>query len=263
MKHPVYQALGNPSDPPLIFLHGLGAGSNQTISAFPALPNTYLVAPDMPGHGNNQPDVTTGFSFNTFADLTIKLIDHLGYESVNLGGLSMGSGIALNLAIRYPERIKKLILLRPSWSHIKRPKHLELVAKVGQWIEDNDANTARKLLNQCDDFQLLKKNNPPVAESIETLFLRPQTTASTAVLYKMWQDSPYASPNELQAIKHRTLILTTEKDELHPQSAADIISAELPHCLCDSLPARYHEPRAYQEALNQQVIRFLNLRKQA
>ena len=260
MKHPVYQTLGKPSAPPLIFLHGLGAGSDQTISAFPALPNTYLVAPDMPGHGNNQPDVITGFSFNTFADLTINLIDHLGYESVNLGGLSMGSGIALNLAIRYPERIKNLILLRPSWSHIKRPKHLELVAKVGQWIED-DANTAKKRLNQCADFQLLKKDNPPVAESIEALFLRPQTTASTAVLYKMWQDAPYASANELQTIKHRTLVLTTGRDELHPQSAADIISASLSRCLCDSLPARYHEPRAYQEALNQKVIRFLNLRK--
>ena len=261
MITPFYQTRGNPSNPPLIFLHGLGACSDQTTSAFPSLPNTHLIAPDMPGHGSNESGITTEFSFNTFADLTINLVDHLGYESVNLGGLSMGSGIALNLAIRYPERIKNLILLRPSWSHIKRPKHLELVAKVGQWIED-DANTAKKRLNQCADFQLLKKNNLPVAESIEGLLGRPHTFSSSTVLYKMWQDAPYSSPNDLRTIKHRTLILTTERDELHPQSAADIISAELQHGVTGSLPARYHEPNAYHKALNQKVIEFLHLNSQ-
>lgn len=263
MNIPSYQTRGKPSAPPFLFLHGLGAGSDQTISAFRSLPNTYLIAPDMPGHGDNQPAETAEFSFKAFADLVINLIDHLGYESVNLGGLSMGSGIALNIALRYPERINNMTLLRPSWSHVKRPKHLELVAKVGQWIEHDGTDTARKNLNHCSDFKSLKKNNPPVAASIEAILDRPHTTSSSAVLYKMWQDAPYSSPDDLRTIKHQTLILTTERDELHPQSAADIISAELPHGIITSLPARYHEPKAYQEALNQKVIEFLNFNAQA
>ena len=56
---------------------------------------------------------TDTYSFDTFADHVVALMDHLGIERCHLGGLSMGSAIALNIALRYPDRFKKLILLRP------------------------------------------------------------------------------------------------------------------------------------------------------
>ena len=107
MTLPSFQTIGSPSDTPLIFLHGLGAGASQTTSAFPDLPNTYLIAPDMPGHGKSLKFSTNELTFNTFADNTVAIMDKLGIESTNIGGLSMGSGITLNLALRYPERVKK------------------------------------------------------------------------------------------------------------------------------------------------------------
>jgi pimeloyl-ACP methyl ester carboxylesterase len=253
-----YQTIGHPSDTPLVFLHGLGAGSAQTTSAFPDLPDTFLIAPDMPGHGQTQPNDTTLFSFNTFADATIELLDYLGIESCNIGGLSMGSGITLNLALRYPQRVKKIILLRPSWTHIKQPDHLKLVAYVGQWIEQSGPDSARTQLHTHPCFQQLLAENPPVANSIDGLFQRPVTPASTAVLYKMWQDAPFSSPKELESITHPILVLTTSKDELHPQSTADLIASHLPNVISrDVLPPRYHKPEAYGLALNTYVQKFL------
>ncbi len=48
-----YQTVGDPTDSPLIFLHGLGAGASQTASAFGDLPGRYVIIPDMPGHGDS------------------------------------------------------------------------------------------------------------------------------------------------------------------------------------------------------------------
>jgi len=257
MSNPSYQTIGASDAPPLIFLHGLGAGSEQTISAFQSLPDTYLIAPDMPGHGVTQPEDTSHFSFDHFADITVELIKKLGYKSVNLGGLSMGSGIIINIALRYPECVNKLILLRPSWIHHKKPEHLKLVAWVGQWIEDFGPNLAREKLQERPEFIALMNQNPPVADSIMGLFQRPNTPASTSVLYKMWQDAPFDDLAQLTQITAPTLVLTTERDELHPQSTADRISEQIPNCQTVTLPPRYHEGAAYNEALQSEAVRFL------
>ena len=252
-----HQTIGNPSDTPLVFLHGLGAGAAQTTSAFPSLPDTYLIAPDMPGHGDSQDYSPDELSFDQFADHVIALMDKLGIGSCHIGGLSMGSGITLNLALRYPDRVKKMIILRPSWLHEKEPEHLKLVAYVGQWIEKYGVEGAREKLLADPDFQQLDTENKPVANSIGGLFLRPLTPASTAVLYKMWQDSPFSDPSGLSSLPHPSLVLTTTRDELHPQSAADLIAARLPDVQTAELPPRYHDSEAYGLVLNTIVQRFL------
>lgn len=253
-----YQTVGNSSDSPLVFLHGLGAGASQTTSAFGDLPGRYVITPYMPGHGDSQNFSIDELHFDSFADKVVGLMNELGIEACNIGGLSMGSGITLNLALRYPERVKKIILLRPSWTHIKQPEHLKLIAYVGQWIEELGIEAAQQKLHTDTDFQTLLSENKPVAESIEEFFQRPLTAASTAVLYKMWQDAPFGFPEELQAITNETLMLTTGRDELHPQRTADIIVSQLPNVIANEvLPPRYHEPEAYGLALNSLVGKFL------
>jgi len=252
-----YQTTGSSNNTPLIFLHGLGAGSLQTTSAFPELKGHYVIAPDMPGHGDSLDFNTNDLNFNRFADLVIELMDQLGLDSVNMGGLSMGSGITLNIALRYPERIKKIIILRPSWLNEKQPEHLKLVAYVGQWIEQIGVEAAREKLHADVDFQQLLESNKPVAQSIEGLFGRPSTSASTAVLYKMWQDAPFSSPDNLSSISNPSLVLTTSRDELHPKSTANVIAAHLPDVQAADLSPRYHQPEEYGLELNTIVEKFL------
>ncbi|MFK7909822.1 MAG: alpha/beta fold hydrolase [Akkermansiaceae bacterium] len=252
-----YETIGEPSDTPLIFLHGLGGGAYRTASTFPSLPNTYLIAPDMPGHGDSQDFTADDFNFDAFADLVIELMDELGIESCNIGGLSMGSGITLNLALRYPERIQKMIILRPSWLHEKQPDHLKLVAYIGMWIEEAGIDGARTKLLGHHTFKHLDHGNKPVADSIGEFFERPVTPASTAVLYKMWQDAPFTELSQLSTIPNSTLVLTSPLDDLHPQSTADTIASCLPNAETAQLPPRYHEPQEYRLALNAIVSKFL------
>lgn len=252
-----YQLDGPAEASPLVFIHGLGADSKQTTAAFQGLDSVRLVAPDMPGHGASQNQSTEKLGFDEFADLTVDLIRQLGYASVHLGGLSMGSGIAINIALRYPQYVDSLVLLRPSWLNHPRPSHLTLVARVGQWIEQQGTEAARQLLLDHPDYQSLDTLNPPVAASILALFERPTTPASTAVLYQMWQDSPFDSLNDLREIRQPTLVLSTSRDELHPASSAHHIAAAIPAAQQTELPARYHHAEAYAAELRHAVEQFL------
>lgn len=240
-----YSTIGSPDSEPLVFLHGLGAGKEQTTGALTNLPDHYLIAPDMPGHGGSMDFDPEKFSFDYFADLVIELMDHLGIEKCHLGGLSMGSGISLNIALRYPERVKKLIILRPSWLDHSEPDHLVFAAKPGwQCQTEFEANPS---------FQRLLQKNPNVAEGVLALYERPDNAA----LEKMWRDCPFQSLSSLERITASALVLSSPRDELHPQHVADQIAQHLTNVQTDILPARYHEPEAYQTSLNQHLNNFL------
>lgn len=231
---------------PLVFLHGLGAGKTQTTSGLPHLENTHLIAPDMPGHGESMSFDPDTFSFDSFADHVIALMDHLGIEKCHLGGLSMGSGITLNLALRYPERFKKLILLRPSWLASPCPAHLKLVADAGEMPQSD--------FEALPEFQALLAANPPVANSITAVYQRPDNS----VLSRMWNSQPCHSLADLNSITAPALVMSSPRDDLHPESVASAIANALPNSQLVPLPARYHEPEAYQKSLNQHINQFLN-----
>jgi len=241
-----YDTLGPNSAEPLVFLHGLGAGKIKTTAILPDLENLHLIAPDMPGHGDSMAFDPETFSFDFFADQVITLMDHLGIEGCYLGGLSMGSGITLNIALRYPDRLKKLILLRPSWLDSKCPAHLKLVADAGEMVQND--------LESLPEFQTLLATNELVAKSITAVYQRPDNS----VLSRMWNSRPFSSIEDLKTVTAPALVMSCPRDDLHPESVASAIAKTLPNSQLVSLPARYHEPEAYQKSLNQHINQFLN-----
>ena len=186
------------------------------------------------------------FSFDSFADHVIALMDHLEIERCHLGGLSMGSGITLNIALRYPDRFKKLILLRPSWLDFPCPAHLKLVADAGE-MEQRE-------FESLPEFQSLLSENEPVAKSITAVYQRP----NNSVLSRMWKSQPFPALDDLQNISAPALVMSSPRDDLHPESVASAIAKALPNSQLIELPARYHEPKAYQQSLNQHINQFLN-----
>ncbi len=246
---------------PLAFMHGLGAGRAQTTSALTSLDNTLLISPDILGHGDSisvDDEAVATMSFDQAADDVIAILDHLEIEKSNVGGLSMGSGIALNIALRYPERVNKLILLRPSWLCQPEPEHLALVAYVGKWILEDGAEVAEQKLISHPGYQVIYAEVPKVAESIRGLFTRPSHLSHTAVLYKMWEDAPFGSLDELAAITNDALVLYTTRDNLHPIPVAESIASRLPGLVgMKELPPRYDKPDEYGVALNKVLNEFL------
>jgi pimeloyl-ACP methyl ester carboxylesterase len=241
-----FETIGPSDGEPLVFLHGLGASRTKTTSALNNLPDLRLIAPDLPGHGDSMSFDPSTYSFDSFADHTVALMDHLGIEKCHLGGLSMGSGITLNIALRYPDRFKKLVILRPSWLDSPQPPHLKLVADAGE--------LPRAAFELTPGFQKLLADNPSVANSITAVYQHPDN----AVLSRMWNDYPFSSLSQLKTITAPVLVLDSPRDDLHPVGVATKIAAALPNSQTAHLPPRYYEAEAYQIALNQHLNNFLN-----
>jgi len=100
---------------PLILLHG----AYMTIDAMgPILPglaaSRRVIAAEQQGHGRTA-DIDRPISYEQMADDTAALMGHLGVERADTFGYSMGGGIALQLAIRHPAAVRKLIVASASY----------------------------------------------------------------------------------------------------------------------------------------------------
>jgi len=98
---------------PLMLVAGLASDSQSWQPIVGDLSRHFLViTPDNRGVGRTKPQ-KIGITIRQIADDYIALMTHLGLSSVNLLGHSMGGFVALDLAIRYPDCVNKLILGHP------------------------------------------------------------------------------------------------------------------------------------------------------
>jgi len=102
---------------PLVMLHGGGPGASAWSNFGRALPGfatsfrTLLV--DQPGFGASDKPPVVGNFYRHAADHVVKLLDELGIEKVHLLGNSLGGGTAMRLALTYPDRVGRLVLMGP------------------------------------------------------------------------------------------------------------------------------------------------------
>jgi pimeloyl-ACP methyl ester carboxylesterase len=94
---------------PLILLHG-GLGSGEMFGpVLPALAAHHqVVAVDLQGHGRTA-DIDRPIDIWFMADDIAALIDHLGLDRPDLVGYSLGGGVALRTAIKYPAKVGRLV----------------------------------------------------------------------------------------------------------------------------------------------------------
>jgi len=94
---------------PMILLHG-GLGSGEMFG--PILPTLakehQVIAVDLQGHGRTA-DIDRPIDIRLMADDIAALIDQLGLEKPDVVGYSLGGGVALQTAAKYPDKIGKLV----------------------------------------------------------------------------------------------------------------------------------------------------------
>ncbi len=107
-----YLHLGNPKNPPLVFLHGfLGSGKSWVNIAESFSENYFCILPDLPGHGENiNLDIYSPLNFDVLTEWLLRLLDEIPAPKIHLTGYSLGGRAALTFACRYPERILTLTL---------------------------------------------------------------------------------------------------------------------------------------------------------
>jgi len=97
--------------PPLLFLHGLGGLWQNWLLNIPYFMDRFrVIAPDLPGFGGSE--MPTGrISIQGFARVIDRLCDQIGVDAPIVVGNSMGGFIGAELALAFPTRVRKLVLV--------------------------------------------------------------------------------------------------------------------------------------------------------
>ena len=147
---------------PLVFQHGLGGDVHQSESFL--VRGVRFLSFDARGHGQ-----TTGsldrLSFSSFADDLCSLLKYLEINAAVIGGISMGAGVALNFALRFPNETLALILCRPAWLNEPLPKNLLLFPYIAKLIEHEGSVRGRRLFEASDLFQEIRSRSVDSANS--------------------------------------------------------------------------------------------------
>ena len=106
------------SGEPVVLLHG----------AFMTIPGNWtgwigelsktrkVIAVEMQGHGRTA-DIKRDISSENLADDVAALLDHLKIPSADVIGYSMGGGVAMQCAIRHPEKVRKVVSISAVFRH--------------------------------------------------------------------------------------------------------------------------------------------------
>lgn len=99
---------------PLLMFNGIGASLELVLPFVMALhPDLEVIVFDIPGiGGSTTPDIP--YRFSNMANTVVQMLDRLGYDQVDVIGLSWGGFLAQQFAHDYPARCRKLILAATS-----------------------------------------------------------------------------------------------------------------------------------------------------
>jgi pimeloyl-ACP methyl ester carboxylesterase len=100
---------------PVILLHG-GLGTHLACTPFaePLAERFCVITPDLRGSGRSHD--AGPLSWDQLADDVAALARSLGHERVAIGGVSMGAGVAVRVALRHPALVAALIVIHPAYT---------------------------------------------------------------------------------------------------------------------------------------------------
>jgi pimeloyl-ACP methyl ester carboxylesterase len=187
---------------PLVLLHGAYMTIDLMAPVLSGLAQTrQVIAVEQQGHGRTA-DVDRPITYEQMADDTAGLLAHVDIEQADVLGYSMGGGIALQLAIRHPERVRKLVVASATYrADGMHAAALEMFPSItpelfaGSPIEEAYLKTAPN----PDDF-------PKLVEKLTQLDV-----------------TPYAWPEEdIRGIAAPTLIVLGDSDGVRLEHAVEL-----------------------------------------
>lgn len=109
----------------VVLVHGLGGSTEDWRELAPPLAKAgfRVFMPDLLGYGRSDRPGDFSYAVHDEADFVVRFMDTMGIPQADVGGWSMGGGIAQHLAFRHPERVRRLILFdsagiweQPRWN---------------------------------------------------------------------------------------------------------------------------------------------------
>jgi pimeloyl-ACP methyl ester carboxylesterase len=183
---------------PLVLIHG-GLGSGQmfgpNLAAFAG--HHQVILPDLQGHGRTA-DIDRPLDIRLMADDIAALIDHLGLDHPDVAGFSLGGGVAFWTAVRYPAKVRRLVMTSANITRNALPAEM-----LAQQAQVNAA--AAPFLMDTPMYQLYQRTAPRPED-----FGRLLDKAGAA----MAQDFDFTE--EVRGLQVPTLIVAADADMAPP-----------------------------------------------
>jgi pimeloyl-ACP methyl ester carboxylesterase len=194
------------SGQPIVLLHGGLGGVVEFTQLLPLLAETHqVIAVELQAHGHTA-DIDRPLSFELMADDVAALIQVLELENTDVLGYSLGGSVALQLAIRHPEVVRKLVLISTPYS--RSGIHPEFLAGM----EAMNAEAAETML-ETPMYQYYAS----VAPNLDDW---PTLVGKVGEL--LGQDYDWST--DVAAIRVPTLIVIGDSDMLSPTHAVELFT---------------------------------------
>jgi len=216
---------------PLVVLHGAYMSINLMGEFVQRLAETrQVIAVELQGHGRTADIIDRPFSYEQLADDVAALMEEIGVEQADIFGYSMGGNTALQLAIRHPERVRKLVVASAAYNtDAYPPGFFEMVETITpELFAGSPVET---------DYLALAPNPENFPTLVEKLVQLERDT----------QDWP---AEDIQGIESPTLIIIGDSDAVRPEHAVDMFRLRgggvngdltgLPNAQLAVLPATTH-----------------------
>ena len=254
---------------PLFLVHGFGSKKESWIAQFPVLSKHFKVIRfDNRGAGKSDRPKGT-YTMEVFADDIKGLMDYLGLEKTNIAGWSLGGMIVQNFVLKYPEKVKKVVLINTNYGFPdedgplvyknmrleeekqKKVDHVKAwwdAARTGYYIKfrkEMEANPSKKWYGLWSADDLIEESiiDTPTVEDIETQAYALKT---------------HDTFDRLKTIKSPTLIITASHDRLTPRSSMEEIHGQIPNSKFIVIDKAGHSsPLEKAPEVNQAIIDFL------
>jgi pimeloyl-ACP methyl ester carboxylesterase len=108
-----YQEAGEEKAPPIILIHGFISSNLVWSHVLQPLARAGFraIAPDLPGYGYSDKPADAKYTIAEQARAVIGLLDRLGIREAIIVGASYGGAVAATIALDYPDRVDKLVLV--------------------------------------------------------------------------------------------------------------------------------------------------------
>ncbi len=209
---------------PLLLMNGIGSSLELLepfVEAFD--PATTVIRFDVPGTGGS-PAPSLPYHFAVLARMVGKLLDHLGYDRVDVLGISWGGALAQQFAWQNPRRCHRLVLVATTPGALMVLPHPSVLARMLTPRRHRDPDYASQVAGLL--YGGVFRNEPERARPV--LHAESRLGPRRGYLFQLMAVAGWTSLGWLPTIRQRTLVIGGRDDPIIPTANARLLAAGLP-----------------------------------
>ena len=247
-----YLEAGDAAKPTVILLHGLGAQAESWQLNIAALSQNYrVIAPDQVGFGKSDKPLLK-YRVGTYVDFLDKFMAELKIEKASLVGNSMGGWIAGLMAIKYPNRVEKIVLADAAGIVPANVNTDEIYQLNNSTRDEIRANLKRIFANP-----MLQNNEALVDQFMTQRIASNDGYTINSIIESIKRKEDFLN-ERLGEIKKPTLIIWGKQDGLLPVSDAAVFNKGIANSQLVIFDNCGHVPQFEKAAeFNKTVLEFL------